>query len=126
MIRAVIDTNVLFEGLTISGICGLVVDCWVNQLFVPCVSTALVYEYQDVLGRKIGERRKDSILKALQALLNRAEFVPIYFSYRPCSLDPGDDLVIDCVLNTQACLVTLNLKDFRQPAQRLGFSLFSP
>jgi len=126
MLRAVIDTNIIFEGLTSTGIPGLIVDAWTNQLFIPCVSTALAYEYQDVLGRKIGEKRKTVILQALQALLARAEFVPIYFTYRPVSPDPGDDHVLECVINARAALVTLNLKDFRNPSLQLGFPLLSP
>lgn len=126
MLRAVIDTNVLFEGLTIRGTCGLIVDSWVAQLFSPCVSTSLAYEYQDVLGKKIGDKRRPMLLQALQALLTRAEFVPIYFTYRPSSPDPGDDHVIDCVMNARASLVTLNRKDFEESSRRLGFSLLSP
>lgn len=50
MLYAVIDTNVLFEGLTKSdGACGLIVDAWLNGIFVACVSNALALEYTLVL-----------------------------------------------------------------------------
>ena len=45
MLRAVIDTNILFEGLTRVGACSEVVDAWDGLEFVPCVSTALALEY---------------------------------------------------------------------------------
>lgn len=45
-IRAVIDTNVVFEGLTYrAGPAGTIVDAWVAELFQSCVSQALAYEY---------------------------------------------------------------------------------
>ncbi len=49
--RAVVDTNVLVEGLEKMGPCGQVIDLWVARQFVPCVSTALALEYEAVLTR---------------------------------------------------------------------------
>lgn len=121
-----IDTNVLFEGLTHLGPPAQVIDAWVQGRFQPCVSTALALEYRDVIGRLLRPKRGEAALKALQALLSRASFTPIWYSFRPASRDPGDDLVIDCVLNSRAVLVTLNLRDFIQPTEDLGFSVLSP
>ena len=124
--RAVIDTNVLFEGLTHLGPAAEIIDAWISGRFQPCVSTALALEYQDVLARKLSPPRGEAALKALQALLSRAVYAPIWYSFRPASRDPGDDLVIDCVLNSQALLVTFNLRDFRKPAEEFGFTALSP
>lgn len=126
MLRAVIDTNVLFEGLTHLGPSAKVVDAWVASRFLPYVSTALALEYQDVLARKLSPRRSERSLMALQGLLVRSEHVPIYFTYRPASRDPGDDFVVDCVLNSRSLLVTRNVRDFRLAAQRFGFSVLRP
>ena len=41
MLRAVVDTSVLFEGLTHLGAPAQVIDAWVAGDFLPCVSTAL-------------------------------------------------------------------------------------
>jgi predicted nucleic acid-binding protein len=126
VVRAVVDTNVVLEGLTRLGPAGDVMNAWAQRRFQPCVSTALALEYQDVLGRKLSRGKRDRVLKALQALLVRCEYVPIRFTYRPASQDPGDDLVVDCVLNSQSLLVTNNLRDFRAPSRELGFGLHRP
>lgn len=126
MIRAVVDTNVLFEGLTSRRPAGKVIDAWAARAFQPCVSTALALEYEDVLGRKLGTQKREQALRALQALLIRCEYVPIRYSYRPASKDPGDDLVVDCVLDAEALLVTDNVQDFRVPAEELGFRICRP
>jgi len=125
--RAVIDTNVVFEGLTTQGgACGLIVDAWLAGLFQPCVSAALAYEYADVLARKLSEKRWQALKPVLGQMLARAEFVPIYFSWRPTSPDPGDDLVIDCAMNASALVVTTNVRDFRRAQQSLGLAVMSP
>jgi predicted nucleic acid-binding protein len=126
VIRAVIDTNVLFEGLTHLGPSAEVIDAWVANRFRPCVSTALALEYQDVLARKLAPSRGNGALMALQALLTRCEYVPIYYSYRPASRDPGDDFVVDCVLNSHSVLVTQNVRDFAAVCRELGFRVFRP
>lgn len=48
------------------------------------------------------------------------------FTYRPASPDPKHDLVVDCVLNCQALLVTDNERDFRGPSRELGFTVLRP
>jgi len=54
----VIDTNVLFEGLTKQGgASGLIIDVWLTGLLEVCVSNAIAYEYEDVLSRKISKPR---------------------------------------------------------------------
>ena len=126
MIRAVVDTNVLFEGLTKLGPAAEVIDAWVSRRFRPCVSTALALEYQDVLARKLRPARAESSLMALQVLLVRGEHVPLYYSYRPASRDPGDDFIVDCVLNSRALLVTSNIRDFSEASRKLGFKVLQP
>jgi predicted nucleic acid-binding protein len=84
------------------------------------------FGYQDVLARKLVPARGEAALMALQALLARCEYVPIYYSYRPASRDPGDDFVVDCVLNSHSVLVTQNVKDFVAVSRQLGFQVFRP
>ena len=125
--EAVIDTNVVFEGLTARrGACGLIVDAWLAGLFQPCVSTALAYEYADVLGCKLSEASWLALKPVLERMLARTEFVPIYFSWRPTSPDAGDDFVIDCAMNAGAPVVTANVRDFRRARQSLGLAVMTP
>jgi hypothetical protein len=59
-------------------------------------------------------------------MLEHAEFVPIYFSWRPTSPDPGDDHVIDCAMNAGAPVVTANVQDFRLAQESLGLVVMTP
>lgn len=126
MLRAVVDTNVLFEGLTKLGTCSAVVDAWVAREFTPCVSTALALEYEEVLKGKLGPAKRPRAVGAMQALLKRAEWVPIYRRVRPVSPDPDDDFVLECAFNARAMVVTRNLKDLKVGEEVLGLQVWTP
>lgn len=125
--RVVIDTNVLFEGLTKQGgAAGLVIDAWLAGLLTVYVSTALAYEYVDVLSRKLSEKRWQRLQPVVGQLLNLSQFVAIHYSWRPTSPDAGDDLVVDCAMNAGAIVVTSNLRDFRSAETSLGLQVMTP
>jgi len=126
MIRAVVDTNVVFEGLTSLSAASQVMDAWVERRFVPCVSTALALEYEEVLTNKLGAKKGPAALKALQALLDRAQFVPIHYRVRPASPDPDDDFVLEAAYNSGAVVVTRNLKDLKAAGASLGIVVRTP
>lgn len=127
LLRIVIDTNVVFEGLTKQGgASGLIIDAWLAGLMVVCISNALAYEYDDVLSRKLSEARWRELQPALGRLLSVAQYTSIYFSWRPTSPDAGDDLVIDCAMNAGAIVVTSNIRDFRSAKESLGLRVMTP
>ncbi len=127
LLRIVVDTNVVFEGLTKQGgASGLIIDAWLAGLMVVCVSNALAYEYDDVLSRKLSEERWSKLQPVLGQLLSVAQYTNIYFSWRPTSPDAGDDLVIDCAMNAGAIVVTSNIRDFRSAKESLGLRVLTP
>ncbi|MDZ4872492.1 MAG: hypothetical protein CLLPBCKN_001880 [Chroococcidiopsis cubana SAG 39.79] len=127
MLRVVIDTNVVFAGLTQRGnAASLIVDAWLADLLQVYVSNALAYEYADVLSRKLSETRWQSMKPVLGTLLSQANFTTIYYSWRPTSPDPGDEHVIDCAMNASAIVVTSNIRDFKTAKESLGLQVMTP
>ena len=125
--RIVIDTNVVFEGLTKRGSsAGLIIEAWLAGLLDVYVSTALAFEYADVLSRKLSAARWQKLRPVLGTLLDCTQFVAIYFSWRPASPDAGDDLVVDCAMNAGATVITSNIRDFQNAKQSLGLQVMSP
>jgi predicted nucleic acid-binding protein len=125
--RVVIDTNVVFEGLTKrGGAAGLVIDAWLAGLLQVCVCDALAYEYADVLSRKLSEARWQRLKPVLGTLLSQAQFVVVHYSWRPISPDPGDEHVIDCAMNAGATVITSNVRDFRTARETLGLRFITP
>ena len=125
--RIVVDTNVVFEGLTKQGgAAGLLIDSWLVGLLEVYISNALAYEYVDVLFRKLSKSRWLELQPVLKTLIGKAKFTTIYYSWRPTSPAPGDDLVIDSRMNAAAIVVTLNTKDFRRAKESLGLQIMTP
>ena len=123
----VLDTNVVFEGLTKrAGVAGTIINTWYGGLITVCVTDTLVYEYVDVLSRKLSAKRTTITNAALGTLLTATEFVTVYYRWRPSSPDSGDEFVIDCAMNANAALVTSNLKDFRLAQRTLGLQVLTP
>ncbi len=104
----------------------MIIDVWAAGLFRACVSNALSYEYEDVLSRKLSDIRWRRIKPALGALLDKSEFVTVYYTWRPASPDPGDDHLIDCALNSGGMIVTSNIRDFREAEKSLGLTVMTP
>ena len=126
-LRAVIDTNVVFEGLTKQGSVGsVIIEAWLADIFQAFVTNALAYEYRDVLSRKLSPTRWQQLQPALGSLLKNAQFIDTHYSWRPISPDPGDDHIIDCAMNSNAIIVTANLRDFRLAQESLGVQVMSP
>jgi predicted nucleic acid-binding protein len=127
LFHVVVDTNVVFEGLTKQGsAAGFVIDVWLANLIQVHVSNALAYEYEDVLYRKLLDIRWRELKPVLGTLLSRSQFTKIYYSWRPTSPDAGDDLVIDCAMNANAMITTFNLRDFRKAKESLGLQVITP
>lgn len=125
-LHLVIDTNIVLEGLTKQGSAsGLIIEAWLAELFIVHISTAIAYEYQDVLNRKLSPTRWQTLKPVLGKLLTLTEFTEIHFTWRPTSPDPGDDLIIDCAMNANAAIATSNLKDFQLAKQSLGLTILS-
>ena len=127
LLRMVIDTNVVFEGLTRQGASsGIIMDAWLAGLARACVSSTLAYEYVEVLSRKLSSARWQEIQPVLGTLLSLADFVTIHYTWRPTSPDPADDHVVDCAMNSGAVLVTWNVRDFRTAQKSLGLRVITP
>ena len=125
--RVVLDTNVIFEGLTKrGGAAGLLVDAWLAGLLRVYVSNALAYEYVDVLSRRLAQTPWQRPKPVLGTLLSKAQFVVVYYSWRPASPDPGDDHVIDCAMNAGATVITWNVKDLYAAKDALGLRVITP
>lgn len=79
-----------------------------------------------MLARKLSVRRWQMLKPVLGLLLDLAEPITIYYSWRPASPDPGDDMLIDCAMNAGAIIVSYNVKDLREAEQQLGVTVVRP
>lgn len=93
-------------------------------------STALLLEYEAVLGRAVIREATGHSLRDVEIIMNAiaavAEPVEVRFRTRPLLRDPNDEIVIEAASNGHAdAIVTHNGKDFA-PAQTLGIDIATP
>ncbi len=126
-LRIVVDTNIVFEGLTKKGTASdWIITAWLAGLLNIYASNSLLYEYESTLSNKLSPSRWQQTKPVLRRMMSHIQFVPIYYSWRPLSPDPGDEHIIDCALNANAIVITANLRDFRLAQEEVGLSVMSP
>lgn len=129
VIRAVIDTNVLYSGLySARGASFRVLRLIERGKIIPLLSTTLLFEYEDVLKRnqsllKLSDKEIEQVLDNLCSL---GEQQKIYFLWRPVLPDPNDDHVLELSVASGAdVIVTHNIKDFGK-SSRFGIKTITP
>lgn len=130
--RAVIDTNV-FIGACLGGrVAGAVVAAALRGACVPLMGTALLAEYEDVMGRSelfAGCRlARDEREELLDVFLARCEWIRVYYLWRPNLRDEADNHLVElAVAGAAHCVVTANLRDLRTMELRFpGLRILAP
>ncbi len=128
-IKVVLDTNVLFAGLYSSkGASFKVLQAIGADQLKIVLSTALLFEYEDVLKRNkkvlgLSIREIESIL---DALCLQSEHQKVFFLWRPRLRDPKDDHVLELAIASQSkWIVTYNIKDFKG-SDLFGINVLTP
>jgi len=121
MIRVVFDTNILFSAAYKRvGVPAQVLDLVVPGILTPCISDAVMAEYQDVLTRPILRPHAERAREVLALMAKFAVQVSPAQKLSLCS-DPDDDRFLECALAANAAyLVTGNVRHFPknyQPVQ---------
>lgn len=116
--RIVVDTNVFVGACMGVGASNKIVALCISGRFTPVMGTALLTEYEDVLGRKslfegcrLGQGERDELL---DIFLARCQWTRIFFGWRPNLPDEGDNHLFElAVAATAKRIVTRNLSDLQ-------------
>ena len=132
LLRVVFDTSVVVSALrSRRGTANAVLRLVARREIVPLATPPLFLEYEDVLKRPEQQLAHGLALESVDEFL--AEFaaltepVEVHFQWRPQGNDPGDEMVIEAVINGNAdALVTYNVADFRQAEERFEIRVWQP
>jgi len=129
ILNIILDTNVLHAGLYSSrGASYQVLKLIEKGKIKIVISTALLFEYEDVLKRnkstlKLSDRDIEKILDNLCKIGNHQK---IHFLWRPYLSDPKDDHILElAVASGTKTIVTHNIKDFSR-VNKFGVRVITP
>jgi putative PIN family toxin of toxin-antitoxin system len=131
-VRLVIDTNVIVAAMrSPRGASAALLIAARRSRITLVANVALALEYEATC--RLAEHRLASGLDLDQvgifvdAVIAMADPVESHFIWRPQLRDPGDELVLEAVVNGHAdAIVTFNLRDFGTVPQRFGIELLMP
>lgn len=125
----IIDTNIVFSGLLSSrGASYILLSLIADEKIEFAVSTALIFEYEDVLKRNLSkipysELEVDEFLDSIVSLASRHSS---HFLWRPFLRDSKDDMVLELAVVSGATeILTYNLKDFKE-TKKFGIVAMKP
>jgi putative PIN family toxin of toxin-antitoxin system len=116
-IDIVLDTNILFSGLySQHGSSYSLISEIGRGKFNVHVSVPLVFEYEEVVKRNqkelgLSHEEIDDVLEFLCSVS-----IPhfLYFSWRPCLNDPGDEMLLELAIAANArYIITYNIRHFK-------------
>ena len=115
--RVVVDTNVFISALlSASGFNRQVLRACLCGQALPLMGAALFHEYEELLGRKPLMERCPLTPKERRlffaSFLSVAEWVKVYYLWRPTLPDEGDNHLIElAVAGSAVAIVTNNISD---------------
>jgi putative PIN family toxin of toxin-antitoxin system len=114
----VLDTNVFVAACLGTGASSAVVNACLHREHTPLMGTALMNEYEDVLGRaelfKNCRLSLDEREELLDIFMDSCSWTRIYFGWRPNLPDEGDNHLVElAVAGGAKRIVTYNLRDLR-------------
>lgn len=127
-----IDTNVFVGACLGTGASNRVIEACLAQRFQPLMGSALLAEYEDVLGRSplFAKSRlsADERSELLDIFLATCRWTRIYFGWRPNLRDEGDNHLVElAVAGGASHIVTLNLRDLKSMELRFpGLDVVTP
>lgn len=118
--KIILDTNIFVGACLGSRYDNLVIRGCLTGDFKPLVSHALLFEYEDLIGRgsvfdhpvALNFEEREILFNALYSV---CRLIDVSYLWRPNLKDEGDNFIVELAVAGNAdYIVTKNIKDFRQ------------
>jgi uncharacterized protein len=111
-VRVVVDTNVLLVSISPRSKHYWVWESIVGGAFELCVTTDILDEYAEIIGREMGQEISDMVLDLLSELPN-VIFLQKYYWWNLIEVDPDDNKFIDCAIAASANYIVSEDRHFK-------------
>ena len=88
--KIVLDTNVLLVSISDTSREYWVFKSFINEVYTLCVTSDILLEYEEIIGRHLGQKTAEAVLSVLENAPN-IEFITRYFHWNLISADPDDN-----------------------------------
>ncbi|MEZ5042166.1 MAG: putative toxin-antitoxin system toxin component, PIN family [Saprospiraceae bacterium] len=110
-LRVVIDTNIIVRAISGRSLTSFVFDSLFNQAFTLCVSTEILFEYEEKLSQ-IYDQEIAELVTSSFLLLPNIHKSDIYFDLRLVSKDVDDNKFINCAFSSNSHFIVSDDKHF--------------
>lgn len=114
--RIVLDTNVLLVSLSPFSKHAPIFDALLAGRFTLLLSSEVITEYDEVIGRRYDRETVQDVLRLLVSLQN-VEFISPHYRWRLVVNDPDDDKFVDLAVAGNADFIVTNDRHFNILAQ---------
>ena len=114
--KIVLDTNVLLVAFSKKSAFRLIFDSFLQEKITLCVTTDILVEYEEIIGKHLGKKIASSVLQLIENAPN-VEWVVKYYKWNLITQDPDDNKFVDCAIASNAKYLVSDDKHFRILAQ---------
>lgn len=112
MLRVVLDTNVLLVSISPNAPNYWIIQHFLNEDFILCVTTDILLEYEEVITRHMGALAAKNIMEALENAPH-VDLITRYFKWGLIEKDPDDNKFVDCAIAGNARFIVSEDRHFR-------------
>lgn len=99
--KLVIDTNIILVSFSEYSPHHWVFKGLLERKFTLCVTNEILFEYEEIIDRYLGQRSASLFMELLDNLSN-VEYITQYFKWRLIEADPDDNKFADCAIASNA------------------------
>ncbi len=107
----VLDTNVLLVSISPRSQYRWIFDALVNEQFTLCVTTEILFEYEEIITKHMDKKVADTVLQIIENAIN-VQMITSYYKWRLISADPDDNKFTDCAVSASAHFIVTEDKHF--------------
>lgn len=109
--KVVLDTNVLLVALARKSEYRIIFDAFLNEEISLCVTTDILAEYEEIIGKHLGEKLASNLLQLIENAPN-VEWVTKYYKWNLITHDADDNKFVDCAVARNAKYLVSDDKHF--------------